>query len=1080
MDTITWILQGPDSIRPVSSKGGGRVRFQVLGPLSVFDDGSPIEIRGLMPRTVLAVLLLRANTTVAADHLTEVLWGQRPPPSSSASLQNHVMRLRRMLDAAGGERIRTMATGYSLRVEAGELDLDVFTELCASGREAGLARQWDSASTALTAALTLWHGPPVSDIPGLAGQDAQVQLLLEARLRAAEGRFEAELHLGRHDEAIGELRVLAVEHPLREPLHAQLMLALFRAGRQSEALEVFTTLRHTLIEDLGVEPSQLVRELHGRILRADPELAAPTRDPAPASGPVPLVAGGLIRHGTRNQLPPDTRMFTGRGPELEALLRLADGPAGGGGPGIAAISAIDGMGGIGKSALAIRAAHLLRDKYPDGQFFVDLHGHTDGVEPMTAREALDLLLRSLGALPQSIPRDTDERAAAYRGRLDGTRTLIILDDAVSTAQIAPLLPSADGCLVLVTSRRHLSGLDDARHVTLNVLSEDDAVALLYEVAGPGRIPPGDPAAVELTRLCGHLPLAVRIVAARLRHRRALRVEDVVQRLRREDNRLNVLRDEGRDLTAVFDLSYRDLDPAQQRMFRMLSLVPGTDLDLDGAASLADMASDASEHLLDALVDHNLLIHYRPDRYKFHDLIRTFARTLAAGDQVDDRNAAVERLLDHYQDIARATDRQMIRYSRPGPAVDQAATSDIADGGNALPRMRVELPNIMAAVPHARPERVVALATDLACFLQQEGPWHHAVVLHEAAVIAARGLADRLREAGALWDLGRVHSLKSEYEAATGRLELALALYRDLGNGLGEANVLQAIAVIHNTTGENEAAAGALEAALDIAREIGDDLTEANCLLELGRVRISTGDADGATGQLEGALRLYRVAGSRHGEASTLRDLGRVRSLVGDSSAAIELLRQALAIFQDEGNRLGEANTLQDLGREHTAIGNVSSGSAFLQRALTSFREIGERLGQGNSLMELAQLATDRGDPSVAQELLEVAIAIYRDLGARHNEGYALWFLARARIAAKADTDAESLLSKAAVILNDVGDRHGEAEVLRDFGRFQHRAGKPEAARDLLKQSLALFRDVGDQANQADAADAIAALDTGWV
>jgi len=457
------------------------MRFGLLGPVIVERDGAPVQINSVMSRTVLAALLMNAGTAVSVDQLAEALWSDVRPASAMASLHNHVMRLRRLLGDEGGGRIRAAAPGYLIHVEPGELDLDVFDGLCASGAVALRDRQWARAAQDLTGALVLWRGEPVSDVPGLSGYPG-VQRLREARLQALEGRVEADLELGRHREMVDELLDLAARYPVREAFHGQLMLALYRAGRSAEALEAFQGLRRTLVDDLGVEPSAAIQLLHRRILSADPELAGMGGDwvqaGASVSGDMPPVQFDSPRQGRggiRFQLPADTRVFTGRERELDQLVGLAAEAPLGSDAGMVVISAIDGMAGVGKTALAVHAAHRLRELFPDGQLLLDLHGYTPGLEPMTAGDALDWFLRSFGVPPQLIPQDLGERAVFYRDRLDGTRTLIILDNAASAAQVRPLLPGSPGCLVLVTSRKRLTGLDDALFLALDTLPDADAV-----------------------------------------------------------------------------------------------------------------------------------------------------------------------------------------------------------------------------------------------------------------------------------------------------------------------------------------------------------------------------------------------------------------------------------------------------------------------------------------------------------------------------------------------------------------------------------------------------------------------------
>jgi DNA-binding SARP family transcriptional activator len=636
------------------------LRFGLLGTLEVRHHGAVLPVTAPRQRTLLAAMLCRANRVVSVDELVDTVWDGSPPAAAADTLRSYVMRLRRALGGEGGDRIQVVSPGYLIRVRPGELDSEAFLALCATGREALQTGAWRTACAELTAALGLWRGPALTDVPGLQTQHAPIQQLIEARLQALQGRIEADLQLGRHHEVIGELRALTMDHPLREAFHRQLMLALHRAERRAEALDVFQGLRSTLAEELGVAPSPSVRDLHRRILGTDPQpaSAAPSPDAAVHAAPA-------IRGGTRHQLPADTGAFTGRDREVHQLLALARETAHGPAAGRVTVCAIDGMPGVGKSALALHAGHRLREQFPDGQLFIDLRGHAPGIGPLATGEALDWLLRSLGVPPQSVPQDTAERAALYRDRLAGTRTLIVLDNAAGTAQVRPLLPGAPGCLVLVTGRRRLTGLDDAHVLALDALSEPEAIALLLTAAGPGRIPRSHPSLAELTALCGRLPLTVRIIAARLRHHRALRVEDVVDRLRDEQHRLALLQDEDRSLTAAFDLSYRHLADEEQRMFRCLGRMPGPDVDTRSAAGLSGNDHRTTERLLEALLDHNLLVQHAPGRYRLPDLLRLYAGALPSpGDPVDLRDVALKRLLHAY----RFTER-----GGPRPGTPQADT-----------------------------------------------------------------------------------------------------------------------------------------------------------------------------------------------------------------------------------------------------------------------------------------------------------------------------------------------------------------------------------------------------------------------
>ncbi|MGC0418200.1 ATP-binding protein [Embleya sp. AB8] len=784
--------------------------------------------------------------------------------------------------------------------------------------------------------------------------------------------------------------------------------------------------------------------------------------------------------GVFRQLPADPAGFVGRDEELARLEATITAP--GAAASTVVISAIDGMGGVGKSALAVRAAHRLRGRYPDGQLFIDLHGHTAGQAPRDAAEVLEWFLRSLGVPPQSIPRELDERAACYRDRLADTRTLIVLDNAVGTAQIRPLLPGTPGCLVIVTSRKRLTGLDDAHTVALDTLTPAEATELLHRVAGPDRIPRGHPAIAELVELCGRLPLAIRIVAARLRHRRALRVEDLVEQLRDESGRLGRLGDEARDLTAVFDASYTALPEAERRLFRRLGRVPGPDFDGYAAANLLDADVPTAERLLDSLLDHNLLIQLTPGRYRFHDLIGLHARSRGAdgprGDceptEEAERAAARGRLLDYYLHTARQADGRLTPHQRPGPPRTgpvPVAVPDLPDRAAALTWVRAERDNLMAVA--ADPRCVIALAASLAAFLLQEGPWPQAAALQRSAADAAHESGDRYGEATALENLGRVWYVQGEFAAAAEPYERALAGYRDVGDRHGEASALEELGRVRYMLGEFAAAAELHERALAGFRELGDRYGEAGSLWSLGRVRHATGDYPAAADALEQALARYLDVGARQGEASALWELSRVRHASGDYPGAGSLQERALVIMRELGNRQGEANALWSLGRIRLTTGDVPAAAAALERALAIYLDLGKRDGEAYALKDLGRVRAATGDVSAAIELLERALILFRDLGQRYGEINTLHDLGRVRHAAGDVPAAAALFERARAFFRDAGDHQGEAEVLTSMGALTLDTAGPRAALPLYREARDLARRVHSPLDEARALEGAA-------
>ncbi|MGH3670214.1 MAG: BTAD domain-containing putative transcriptional regulator, partial [Pseudonocardiaceae bacterium] len=610
--------------------------FEVLGPLRVRQDDQPVQLSAPMHRMVLGVLLTRANSPVPVDVLIDALWAGQRDPRAAKKLQLHIHRLRRVLGDPA--RILFEHGGYTLRVHPGELDAEQFESALSDGTD---ARQPAHAATLLRRALGLWRGEPFGDITDLPLLRAEADRLTERRLTGLARLYAAELTCGHASAIIPELGELAAQHPMREQLQGLLMTALYQAGRQVEALEVYHRTRGSLVEQLGLEPGNELQRLNHAILTGDPMLEAPS---TPAITPA--------------QLPADITDFTGRQTQLTAVQHLAaatDPPA-------AVLVAITGKAGAGKTTLAVHAAHRLREQYPDGQLFVSLRGAQS--HPLTPADVLARFLRSLGVDRTAIPEDAEERAALYRSRLADRRLLILLDDAACEAQLRPLLPGAPGCAVLVTSRTRLAGLNGARLVELDVLDADHAVELLARVVGPQRVAAEPGAAREIVRLCGFLPLAVRIAGARLGARPHWPLARLESDLTGEQHRLDHLRLGDLDVRASLAHTYDNLDVLARRAFRLLGMLEIRDFAPWVTAALLDIPQLQAEDLMDTLVDMHLLEAAERDtcghlRYRFHGLLRAYAReVLAAQESEPERLTALDRVFGGWLTLADAAGRSM--------------------------------------------------------------------------------------------------------------------------------------------------------------------------------------------------------------------------------------------------------------------------------------------------------------------------------------------------------------------------------------------------------------------------------------
>ena len=1000
------------------------MRFRLLGPMAV----DHIAPGGAVPggarlRALLAALLLRANAPVSREVLAEAIWDGKPPAGAAVTLRTYVLRLRQALGPEAGARIEVHDPGYLIRLARSEVDVLEFEELCREAARALRAADWARASATGARAVALWRGAPLLDVPSQLLRDEFVPRLEQLLVQVREDSVEADLQSGRHAHLVAQLRELTAAYPLRERFHTQLLLALARGGRRAEALEAYQHARRVLVDQLGIEPGLELRELHERVLAGElepaPAAAAP-RSPAETASAAP------------RQLPAASQHFIGRRAELDELVRLLDETDASGGTVV--ISAIDGMAGIGKTALAVHAAHRLAEKFPDGQLFIDLHGYTRGQRPRSAGEALTWLLRALGAPAGSIPADSEQAAALYRQRLAETRTLIVLDNAAGEAQIRPLLPGGGSCLVLVTSRRRLRSLDDAHNLSLDLLRPPDAVALLHAIAGPDRIPADDPVLGEVAALCGHLPLALRIAGALLRHRPAWQLEYLASVLRDRHQRVSALSDGERDLSAVFDLSYATLDEPHRRLWRVLGLVPGADFDVYAAAALSEVDPATAAGLLEDLVDHNLLIAYAPGRYRLHDLLRAHAHNLAAADP--DRAAALDRLFHYYAHTALRASIPIARFPRPlpsGPAPAHVPALTSAEAARAW--LRAERDNLDAAHTRARAldlhEHALALAAGMAEILRTDGPFGHALDLYRAAAETAERYGLHTAQADALTDSGTVLSLVGDFPGSGVALARAVEIYRATGNRRGEGNVLTQLGIVQLLTGDANGATESITRALSIQRATGNRHGEAVALADLGRARIATGDLPGAADVLSQALNLHRETDYRSGEAYTLIALATVQQQTDDLAGAAETLSQALEIFRATGHLQGEAGALTEMGIVRRRAGDLAGSADALFQALEHYRTTGNRSNESWTLNHYAATVAATGDLPGAVALYRQGLAMNRELNKPDDEAIALEGLGECHLS-DGDTEAATNYLRQAL---EIYERLGMAP---DTSRVQNR------------------------------------------
>jgi tetratricopeptide (TPR) repeat protein len=683
----------------------------------------------------------------------------------------------------------------------------------------------------------------------------------------------------------------------------------------------------------------------------------------------------------RYSLPPDAAGFTGRDEELARVTATLADAAGAGG--VIAVRAIGGMPGAGKTALAVHAAHLLRYRFPDRQLFLDLHGHTPGREPVRPEDALAGLLTAAGVDTRFLPDDLDGRAAMWRDKMAGQRALLVLDNAASTRQVAPLLPGEEGCLVLVTSRRHLGDLPGAViPVLLDVLPPEQAGEMFTRLAPRAAGSPGEVA--EVVELAGFLPLAISLLARVFARHRSWTLADLAAETRA---RLLTLSAENDSVAAAFEVSYRHLDPARQRLFCLLGLHPGTTIEAYAAAALTGTGLAEAAGLLDALHGEGLLTETGHRRYGMHDLLRRYARDHAAGHPGSPQ--AVERLLDYYQHTAARADALINFHTRPGPPpaapAGRPAAPDLQDEDQALAWARAERASLLACLDHAtragQHARVIALTAGLAGLWRRDGPFADAVTRYTAADQAASHLGDRLGRANALTNLGAMRWRWAEYRGAAQALQQALGIYHDLGDRLGQANTLTYLGATRRSTGEYLGGSQALEQALDIYRDLGDRFGQANALYYLGRSPWTTNDYQGAAQVLEQALGIYRDLSYRIGQASALCYLGAARRRTEDYPGAAQALEQGLRMFRDLGIRAGEAAALNERGTLDRVRGEVTQAEECHQQALELARAISSSWDEARALVGLGRCALASGHAVQAEVLQRQALEIFQRIGA---------------------------------------------------------------------------------------------------
>jgi DNA-binding SARP family transcriptional activator/tetratricopeptide (TPR) repeat protein len=1045
------------------------MQFRVLGPLEVVRDEEPVFIgTARKQRLLLAALLSRADRPVSMDWLIGALWGDDPPASPRRNVQQYVHRLRHALGAA----CLPAHAGRYMIVTGDDLDAARFRTLVAEGRSALEGDDAETATDRLHAALGLWRGPAYGEFVDCEPIAEEAARLAQLRVAAHEAWAQAALAVGKHAEVAADLADPVRDHPYRESLIGCFMLALFRAGRQSEALEVFRQARTRLVDQLGVEPGPELQRLHQAILRGDDQPAPPV-----AARKSPVVSAPV------RELPADVLGFAGRHRALRMLdamlpAQLPADSAGFAGPVV--ISAIAGTAGVGKTALAIHWAHRVADRFPDGQLFINLHGYAPG-PPVRPLQALTALLGTLGIVPEQVPADVTAAASRYRSLLAGRRMLIVLDNAAGAEQVRPLLPGSPGCLVLVTSRDRLTGLvakDGARRLTLDALTPAEAIDLLRHLLGTDRVRTEQTAAAELAKVCAYLPLALRIAAARLADQPHHTITDYLTQLR-AFGVLQALAVEGDEDSAVgtaFDSSYRILPEQTRLVFRRFGLVPLPDFSISAVAALAGMTERQTAPVLDRLAGAHLIDQPRPGRYTLHDLLRRYAAHLThAADSDQERTAATQRLLDWYLTMVRSAGDllhpQVLRLPPPPPPAALPAAR--LDGPRAaLDWLDTERHGLVAAVRHAvragHHRSALLIADGLRGHYNQRRHMNDWLTTARAALAASRTMDDPQAQASALHNLAHAYRGVARYNRSITYLTQAIPLFAQTDWPDGQISALGNLGICLGMAGRTEEALAHLTRAVTLTETVesppGPDT--ARVLKALAIACRDYGLLSDGLAHATRAMALNVASNARRGEATTHNTLGSLHHQLGRLDDAEHHLTTGLAWHRKTRGRYHEANALIWLSRTHHDARRLDLAGDCATAALKLAVDIADRRLEAIARNAQAAVTHATGNHDQAIAVHQGALHLAEDIDARKPQGDALVGLAAAHHSLGHHTTATDYAQQALTLARQAPFRVLEGHALHTLADAQHAQGHPQQALQHALHALHNHRQTGHRLGQA--------------
>lgn len=986
------------------------MEIQVLGPVGLVFQERRLGLGSDKERLIMASLALEVGRPIALDTLVDRLW-DNPPPKAREGVHTYISRIRRSIRTAASAEPRLPAPSiahrthtYTLVAEPDTVDWHRYRRLADRAGEVSAGGDDVRGAELMREAESLWE-EPLAGLPGLWPERVRTSLT-EKRRGVVTTRIAMELRLGRFTEMAGELSTLVDQYPGDEALAGQLMIAHYGSGRHAEALLLYQRVRRVLRLDFGTDPGEELVRIHRHVLGRAPvhELTGQTvltTKPRANSRQVP---GHLPRQVA----------LVGRRDEMGRIRAAMDTASENGS--VITLESISGMAGVGKSALAIRAAYEFGDRFPDHHLYLNMRAHSPGQDPLEPAAALATLLRMLEVPPQSIPTDVDERAALWRKALGHRRALIILDDAAGPDQVRPLLPGAGECFTLITSRRRLVGLPSGRSLALDVLPADDAAELFREFAGleitrdtrdaHGSWGADDSVEIaEIVRLCGYLPLAIEIAANRLTAHPSWNLAVLRERLSRSDGRLAEIRDGYSEITRAFEVSYQTLTAAERATFRLLSLHVGPEFGLSAAAALLGRPVAETERLLEALLQCHLLLEPVPNRFQFHDLLGEYAQLLCAGQDPEERREAARlRLVGHYLRTADHCDRLLhprrirldVREERTtGPSQTPPNSGDLArlhtpaDSSDARAWLVIERVNLLSTEEHLRTHgahaRAAVLSHVLAGFLDSECYWTDSLRLHGAAVEFWRRSRHEAGLCRALLDLSTAHMATGQYTHAERAADDALRLARVVHDRDAEAEALRELGILHWHMGQNQRALELQKESLALCARTGDQWRQARCQNNIAICLLYLGEHDIALSYFEDAITGFRATDDQRMLAKTLNNLGNLYLHMGDSELARQTLESSLRIAERTGSRLDKATLQINIAESLASSGDSSTAMAMYHEALPVFRQLGDRKSEAITLTGIGRVHQEQSKAEQAMPYLRQALALARRIGAALEE-----------------------------------------------------------------------------------------------